>query len=151
MKHSFSIVLLRPEIPHNTGAIGRLCVGLGVQLHLVKPLGFALDDRYVARAGLDYWPHLDVVLHDTWDEYLAAAKPKRLFFLSTHGVRSHYTNAVFPKATCLCSEMSRQDCQRTSTTATKNRYSRSPCPANTREASTLQTPSPSPRTSATGN
>ena len=84
MKHCFSIVLLRPEIPHNTGAIGRLCVGLGVPLHLVRPLGFALDDRYVARAGLDYWPHLDVTLHDTWDEYLAAAKPKRLFFLSTH-------------------------------------------------------------------
>lgn len=90
MKHSFSIVLLRPEIPHNTGAIGRLCVGLGVPLHLVRPLGFALDDRYVARAGLDYWPHLDVVLHDTWDEYLAAAKPKRLFFLSTHGEKSLY-------------------------------------------------------------
>ena len=53
MKHSFSIVLLRPEIPHNTGAIGRLCVGLGVPLHLVRPLGFALDDRYIARAGLD--------------------------------------------------------------------------------------------------
>ena len=46
LKHSFSIVLLRPEIPHNTGAIGRLCVGLGVPLHLVRPLGFALDDRY---------------------------------------------------------------------------------------------------------
>ena len=90
MKHCFSIVLLRPEIPHNTGAIGRLCVGLGVPLHLVRPLGFALDDRYVARAGLDYWPHLDVVLHDTWDEYLAAAKPKRLFFLSTHGEKSLY-------------------------------------------------------------
>ncbi len=60
MKHCFSIVLLRPEIPHNTGAIGRLCVGLGVPLHLVRPLGFALDDRYVARAGLDYWPHLAV-------------------------------------------------------------------------------------------
>ena len=90
MKHSFSIVLLRPEIPHNTGAIGRLCVGLGVPLHLVRPLGFALDDRYVARAGLDYWPHLDVTLHDTWDEYLASAKPKRLFFLSTHGEKSLY-------------------------------------------------------------
>ena len=73
MKHCFSIVLLRPEIPHNTGAIGRLCVGLGVPLHLVRPLGFALDE-----------------LHDTWDEYLAAAKPKRLFFLSTHGEKSLY-------------------------------------------------------------
>lgn len=86
----FSIVLLRPEIPHNTGAIGRLCVGLGVPLHLVKPLGFALDDRSIARAGLDYWPHLDVELHDTWDDYLAAVSPRRLHFLSTHGRRSLY-------------------------------------------------------------
>ena len=90
MKESFSIVLLRPEIPHNTGAIGRLSVGLGVPLHLVRPLGFALDDRYIARAGLDYWTHLDVTLHDTWEEYLAAARPKRLFFLSTHGEKSLY-------------------------------------------------------------
>ena len=86
----FSIVLLRPEIPHNTGAIGRLCVGLGVPLHLVRPLGFALDDRSIARAGLDYWPHLDVAIHDTWEDYLAAAKPKRFHFLSTHGEHSLY-------------------------------------------------------------
>ena len=86
----FSIVLLRPEIPHNTGAIGRLCVGLGVPLHLVRPLGFALDDRYVARAGLDYWPHLDLEIHDTWEDYLASVKPRRLHFLSTHGEKSLY-------------------------------------------------------------
>ena len=90
MEKGFSIVLLRPEIPHNTGAVGRLCVGLGISLHLVKPLGFALDDRYIARAGLDYWPHLDVSLHDTWEDYLSAAMPKRLIFLSTHGGRSLY-------------------------------------------------------------
>jgi tRNA (cytidine/uridine-2'-O-)-methyltransferase len=86
----FSVVLLRPEIPHNTGAIGRLCVGLGVPLHLVRPLGFALDDRSVARAGLDYWPFLDVRLHDTWEDYLAAARPVRCRFLSTRGTRSVY-------------------------------------------------------------
>lgn len=86
----FSIVLLRPEIPHNTGAIGRLCVGLGCPLHLVRPLGFRLDDRSIARAGLDYWPYLDLRVHDTWEEYLAAAKPRRLIFLSTHGERSLY-------------------------------------------------------------
>lgn len=67
-----------------------MCVGLGISLHLVKPLGFALDDRYIARAGLDYWPHLDVSLHDTWEDYLSAAMPKRLIFLSTHGGRSLY-------------------------------------------------------------
>lgn len=86
----FSVVLLRPEIPHNTGAIGRLCVGLGVALHLVRPLGFALDDRSIARAGLDYWRHLDFTIHDTWEEYLAAAAPKRLLFLSTRGGRTLY-------------------------------------------------------------
>ena len=150
MKHSFSIVLLRPEIPHNTGAIGRLCVGLGVPLHLVRPLGFALDDRYVARAGLDYWPHLDVTLQTLGMSILRRQNPSDSSF-SRRTARSHYTNAVFPKATRLCSGMSRQDFRRTSTPATKNRFSRSPCPANTREASTLRTPSQSPRTSATGN
>ena len=86
----FSIALVRPEIPHNTGAVGRLCVGLGVPLHLVRPLGFHLADKAIARAGLDYWPHLDVTVHDTWDEYLAATAPARLVMLSTHGGRSLY-------------------------------------------------------------
>jgi len=86
----FSIVLLRPEIPHNTGAIGRLCVGLGVRLNLVRPLGFHLDDRSLARAGLDYWPYLDIAVHDTWEDYLSAERPRRVFFLSTHGEKSLY-------------------------------------------------------------
>lgn len=89
-KMDFSVVLVRPEIPHNTGAIGRLCVGLGIPLHLVRPLGFRLDDRSIQRAGLDYWCHLKVAIHDTWDEYLAATRPSRLLMLSTHGERSLY-------------------------------------------------------------
>jgi len=93
---SFSICLLRPEIPHNTGAIGRLCVGLGVRLNLVRPLGFHLDDRSVARAGLDYWPYLDLAIHDTWEEYLASEQPRRVFFLSTRGERSLYDCAFAP-------------------------------------------------------
>lgn len=86
----FSIVLLRPEIPHNTGAIGRLCVGLGVKLNLVRPLGFTLDDKAVQRAGLDYWPHLDIAIHDTWEDYLESEKPNRVHFLSTHGTKTLY-------------------------------------------------------------
>lgn len=86
----FSIVLLRPEIPHNTGAVGRLAVGLGVKLNLVRPLGFRLDHESVRRAGLDYWEHLDLAVHDTWEDYLAAENPRRFFFLSTHGERSLY-------------------------------------------------------------
>ena len=98
MRPEFCIVLLRPEIPHNTGAIGRLCVGLGVPLHLVRPLGFRLDDRAIARAGLDYWPNLDVTVHDTWEEFLASVRPTRLHFLSTHGEASLYSCRFEPGA-----------------------------------------------------
>lgn len=63
------IVLVQPEIPHNTGAIGRLCVDLDCPLHLVRPLGFALTSAWVTRAGLDYWQHLSLHLHDNWDAF----------------------------------------------------------------------------------
>ena len=84
------IVLVKPEIPHNTGAIGRVCVGLDCALHLVRPLGFHLSDQYLQRAGLDYWAHLRLAVHDSWDDFLEAVKPPRLFFLSTRGERSLY-------------------------------------------------------------
>ena len=67
-----SVVLLQPLIPHNTGAIGRTCVGLGASLHLIEPLGFRLDDAAVKRAGLDYWPKLDVTVHANWEAYADA-------------------------------------------------------------------------------
>lgn len=82
------IVLLHPQIPHNTGAIGRLCVGLGVPLHLVRPLGFRLDERNLRRAGLDYWEHLQLHVHENWDAFTHALPGARLFFASTHGTRS---------------------------------------------------------------
>ncbi|MCL1888412.1 MAG: tRNA (cytidine(34)-2'-O)-methyltransferase [Kiritimatiellaeota bacterium] len=84
------VVLLHPEIPHNTGAIGRLCVGLDWPLHLVRPLGFALDEHHLRRAGLDYWQHLDLRVHDNWDAFLDAVRPASLFFASTRGARSLY-------------------------------------------------------------
>ncbi len=86
----FSIVLMRPEIPHNTGAIGRLCVGLGIPLNLIRPLGFRLDEKSVERAGLDYWQYLDLRIHDSWEDYLLSEKPERVFMLSTHGETSLY-------------------------------------------------------------
>lgn len=87
---NLNIVLVHPEIPHNTGAIGRLCVGLDVRLHLVRPLGFALRDSNLRRAGLDYWEHLRLSVHDSWDSFLADEKPARLFFASTRGKPSCY-------------------------------------------------------------
>lgn len=96
MSAPLAVVLVHPEIPHNTGAIGRLCVGLDCPLHLVRPLGFRLSDPYIKRAGLDYWPFLSLRIHDSWEGYLADAAPTRLFFLSTHGERSLYSCAFQP-------------------------------------------------------
>jgi tRNA (cytidine/uridine-2'-O-)-methyltransferase len=86
------IVLVKPEIPHNTGAIGRVCVGLDCPLHLIRPLGFRLTEQHLRRAGLDYWEHLRLTVHDSWDAFLAAVQPDpaRTFFLSTRGERSLY-------------------------------------------------------------
>jgi len=67
MEPNFNVVLYRPEIPQNTGNIGRLCVGTGCRLHLVRPLGFSLDEKRVRRAGLDYWPNLQLEVHDHWE------------------------------------------------------------------------------------
>ena len=84
------LVLVHPEIPHNTGAIGRVCVGLGCPLHLIRPLGFHLSEQYLKRAGLDYWEHLDLHVYDNWQSFLDAVKPSRTFFLSTRGTQSLY-------------------------------------------------------------
>lgn len=80
------IVLVNPEIPQNTGNVGRTCVGLGARLHLVGKLGFSLESSQLKRAGLDYWPKLDLQRHETWDEFLATVPPEAdMSFFSTHG------------------------------------------------------------------
>ena len=86
----FNIVLVAPEIPQNTGAIGRLCVCTEARLHLIRPLGFLLDEAHLRRAGLDYWPHLDCSLHDSWQDFLQQAQPQRMFFCSTKTKRNVY-------------------------------------------------------------
>lgn len=80
---SFNIVLVHPEIPQNTGNIGRLCVSTGSRLHLIKPLGFSLDDKYIQRAGLDYWQHLDLSIYDSWEEFLSVTDSPHMYFFST--------------------------------------------------------------------
>ncbi len=81
------VVLLEPEIAANTGSIGRTCVAAGAMLWLVRPLGFRLDDRYLRRAGLDYWPHLDYRVVDGLDEVVAALGRDRLWSFSTKAKR----------------------------------------------------------------
>lgn len=70
------VVLVHPDIPWNTGNIGRTCVAAKTPLHLVKPLGFEIDDKWVRRAGLDYWNHLDLKLHDSWEAFLRCASAR---------------------------------------------------------------------------
>jgi len=87
----FNVVLIEPEIPPNTGNIGRLCLATGSTLHLVKPLGFSIDDRTLLRAGLDYWKEVDVRLWDSFDDLQRAQQPDvRLFFLTTKSDRAYY-------------------------------------------------------------
>ena len=101
----FHVVLIEPEIPPNTGNIGRLCVAAGARLHLVKPLGFQIDDRTLARAGLDYWPHLDWRM---WESFAAlqagvtieagesGAGPPRFFFFTTKSERPYWSESFQP-------------------------------------------------------
>tara|TARA_R100000656_G_scaffold14486_1_gene14387 strand:- start:386 stop:856 length:471 start_codon:yes stop_codon:yes gene_type:complete len=78
----FNIVLVAPEIPGNTGSIGRTCLALGARLHLVRPYGFSLDEKEVRRAGLDYWKHVDLVEYDSIEEVLEKNKPEQIFYFS---------------------------------------------------------------------
>lgn len=86
---SLHIVLYQPEIPANTGNIGRLCLGTGATLHLIRPLRFLLDDRSLKRAGLDYWKDLDPVIHDDIAEIYSAFPADRIFLCTTKATRSY--------------------------------------------------------------
>ncbi|QED26296.1 tRNA (cytidine(34)-2'-O)-methyltransferase [Microvenator marinus] len=88
------IVLVEPEIPGNTGNIGRLCAGTNIWLHLTEPLGFELENRYLKRAGLDYWPHVRLCVHPSFESLAERFPRNRLHFLSKKA--SHpYTEVEF--------------------------------------------------------
>ncbi len=99
------IVLVRPEIPQNTGSIARLAAATKARLHLVGPLGFSLEDRYLKRAGLDYWPLVDLRTYERWEQFAAmhrdppATKVKKTKFFSTHAdatyLDAHYARGDF--------------------------------------------------------
>ena len=93
----FNIVLVEPQIPQNTGTIGRLCVNLGATLHLVKPLGFDIDDKAVKRAGLDYWKQLDLVVWESFAEFLEAHPIDAHTYMSTTKTENLYFDARFQK------------------------------------------------------
>ncbi len=90
----FNIVLYQPEIPPNTGNVMRLCANTGCKLHLIRPLGFELEDRKLRRAGLDYREWASVQLHESLDEFIATIKPPRLYAVSTRGTQ-HYSDVSY--------------------------------------------------------
>ena len=88
-----NIVLVEPEIPNNTGNIGRLCVGTNCKLHLIHPFGFVINDKNLKRSGLDYWVHLDVTEYQNYDAWQATVPdPSRVFLMSSHAKKSIYEN-----------------------------------------------------------
>ncbi len=84
------IVLVEPQIPQNSGNIGRLCAGLDLELHLVKPLGFSLEDKYLKRAGLDYWPSIRLTVHESFHALLAAFPESPVWLFTARGTRSFW-------------------------------------------------------------
>lgn len=90
----FNIVLLEPEIPANTGNIGRTCVAAGARLHLIEPMGFQISEKQVKRAGLDYWDKLDVTIYDSYRDFMKK-NPEVKIYMATTKARKIYTEAAF--------------------------------------------------------
>ncbi len=85
-----NVVLFRPQIPNNTGNIGRTCMATGCRLHVVHPIGFDMGEKARRRAGLDYWEHVDCREHASWERYLADERPRRLWLYTTRSTRPHW-------------------------------------------------------------
>src|SRR6266404_3903715 len=94
MSHVLNIVLFQPVIPQNTGSIARLCACTGATLHLIHPLGFQTDEASVKRAGLDYWPHVQIREHLNWESFFENEKPSEIFFFSKYA-KKPYTQVDF--------------------------------------------------------
>lgn len=93
---TFRVVLYQPEIPANTGNIGRICVGANAELHLIKPMRFFLDDKYLKRAGLDYWDKVKLFVHDDIDAFFSTYTDENIYLCETKG-KKLYTDAEFQK------------------------------------------------------
>lgn len=93
-KMALHVVFVEPEIPSNTGNIARTCAITDSVLHLVRPLGFNIDEKSVRRAGLDYWPYVDLRVHDSFDDFLAEYEGRRMYLATTKGPR-FYTDVEY--------------------------------------------------------
>ena len=99
MNQAINIVLHQPEIPHNTGAIGRTCLMTGARLHLIRPLGFYLDEKSLKRSGLDYWPKIDVSIYDNFEDFIqnqdASQFQTKSLYLAESNKGIIYTNVTY--------------------------------------------------------
>lgn len=91
-----NVVLYQPEIPQNTGNIGRTCVAVGARLWLIRPLGFRLDERQLRRAGMDYWQHLDLEVVESWDHVRGQLPASRVWYITKFGARRVWDAAFAP-------------------------------------------------------
>lgn len=91
---NIDIVLVEPEIPPNTGNIARTCAATGAKLHLIKPLGFSIDDAHVKRAGLDYWEYVDIEVHESLKDFLNEYEGRPMYLVTTKGTR-RYTDVTY--------------------------------------------------------
>ncbi|MFP4357713.1 MAG: tRNA (cytidine(34)-2'-O)-methyltransferase [Puniceicoccaceae bacterium] len=95
------VALLRPEIPQNTGNVGRLCAITGARLHLIHPLGFVISDRHLRRSGMDYWKSLDLREHPGWESFRETEGRRRVWLFTTRATRSFWDVAFAPGDTLL--------------------------------------------------
>lgn len=86
---TLNIVMVEPEIPANTGNVARTCAATGARLHLVKPLGFSIDDKHLKRAGLDYWDMLDITIYENLDDFFEKTKGGKYYYFSTKALYRH--------------------------------------------------------------
>ncbi|MDH3496056.1 MAG: tRNA (cytidine(34)-2'-O)-methyltransferase [Gemmatimonadota bacterium] len=95
---ALGVALIEPRIPPNTGNVARLCAATGAALHLIEPLGFTLEDEQLRRAGLDYWPDVDLWVHPHWHAFREAVARDRCLYFSSHGTQSYLEAPYAPNA-----------------------------------------------------
>ena len=91
---NLNIVLYQPEIPQNTGNIARTCVLTNSKLHIIKPMGFVIDDKHLKRAGLDYWSQLDLEIHESYEDFMKKYGDKKIYLSTTHA-EDHYDEVKY--------------------------------------------------------